>query len=294
MKKINIAIKNKTKLTKYLEENYDVTYYAKPSLLSKIFSKNNQDPDIYFHQGSINSKSLPMMEKSKRVIVSTNGMKNEITDKFPQIDGKKIDILYPYVTNNIEYDEDIKKSFREKYKIDDDTKIIYFTAKDLSASGVKKFLKIISEIEEKNFKVLIDADKKQLDQLKMLINRLKIDYQIILLEDHKNKDELFIASDIFILPTKQKVYSPNILKAMYFKNAVFVPTSNYGSEIIDTFSIMNSPDDPSTAFKVGALLANNEELVQIQNLNNNMSNSFSFASRLDIVKSIIESVSEKD
>ncbi|MEA3354105.1 MAG: glycosyltransferase [Campylobacterota bacterium] len=294
MKKINIAIKNKTKLTKYLEEKYDVTYYTKPSLLSKLFSKNKQDPDIYFHQGSVNSKNLPLIEKSKITIVNTNGMKNEILEKYPNIEAKKIQILYPYVTNNIEYDEDIKKDFREKYNISDDTRIIYFTAKDLNAGGVKKFLKIISELEEKNFKVLIDGDEKQIEQLKILINRLKIDYQIILLCDHKNKDELFISSDIFILPTKQKVYTPNILKAMYFKNAVFIPTSNYTSEIIDTFSIMNSPDDPSTAFKTGALLSSENELKQIQNLNSNMSKSFSFESRADIIKSIINSISEKD
>jgi hypothetical protein len=91
-----------------------------------------------------------------------------------------------------------------------------------------------------------------------------------------------------LLPTKQKLYNANILKAMYYKNIVFVPSSNYTSEIVDPFSIMNGVDDGSTSFKIDAVLSNHVELEQIQNINHESSLDFSFESRLNIIKSIIE------
>jgi len=287
MKKINIAIKNKTKLTKELEKLYDVTYYKKQSLLSKLIFKSKTNPDIYFQQGSLNKNALEMIESSKLTLVNSNGIKELILDKIPSIDKNKIHILYPYINHTIEYDEQIKIEFRKEYSIPEDTRLILFTANDLNTSGIKIFLKIMSNIEEKNFKVIVQSDSKQIEQLKLLVNRLKVKYQVIMIDNSKSKDELFIISDIFVLPTKQKSYATNILKAMYYKNAVFLPQSNYASEIIDTFSIMNSADDPTIPFKIDALLSNIVELEQIAQINQEMSESFDFNSRLNIINSII-------
>lgn len=291
MKNLHIAIKNKNKLTKKLESNYNITYYEKPTFLSKIGLKKIKYPDIYFHQGGIKSKETQeLIKNSKLIIVNSNGMKELITENFEDIDHKKVQILYPYVQNTISYDENIKNEFRKEYKVEENTKIIFLTAKDLNSAGIKTLLKIASNLEEKNFKLLIESDSRSIEQLKMQINRLKIPFQAILIENHKNKDELYIASDIFILPTKQKLYSSSILKAMYFKNAVFAPSSNFTSEIIDAFSIMNGIDDGSTPFKVDALLSNKDELKQIQNLNHTNSLNFDFESRYNIINSFIEKI----
>ncbi|MEA3384668.1 MAG: glycosyltransferase [Campylobacterota bacterium] len=289
MKKIKIAIKNKTKLTQKLEELYDVTYYKKQSLLSKLTFKSKIYPDIYFHQGSLNKQAIEMIENSKITLVNTNGLKELIVQKLPSLTKNKIHILYPYLNSSMQYDEKIKQDFRDKYSIQDDNKLILFTANDLNTNGLNTFFKIISQLEEKNFKVIVYSDKKQIEQLKILINRLKIGFQVIMLtiDDITNKDHLFIISDIFLIPTKQKAYISNILKAMYYNNAIFLPQSNFTSEIIDTFSIMNGTDDPTTQFKIDALLSNNDELQQIQEINRNMAKNFSFDSRFEIIKSII-------
>jgi len=287
MEKINIAIKNKTKLTSALEKEFDVVYETKPTLFQKIFSKKIFTPDIYIFQPPFTKDSLKSIQNSKKVIVNCNGMKNKIIEKYPEVDYKKIEVLYPYVTNKLEYDDDIKKRYREKYNLKDGEKVIFFTASDLHPNGLQNLLKIAGSLEEKNFKVLIESSKKQIDHTKLLLNRLKVKFQVILLEDHPNKDELFIFSDIFIVPTKKLSLNSNILKAMFFKNAVFIPQNNYTSEIIDPFSIMQGVDDPSISFKIDALLCNENELVQIQNINQEHSLNFDFKSRYSIMRSII-------
>ena len=288
MNSIKIAIKNKTKLTTRLETIYDISHYNEPSLLSKFTFKKKDYPDIYFHQGSINDKALDLIQNSKVIIVNTNGIKKQIINKLPNISQNNIFILYPYINNSIEYSKDIKKEFRTKHKIKKETRLILFTGSDLFLSGLKVFLTILSNLQETNFKVIIESNQKQIQNLKLLINRQKLPYEIILLEDYKNKNELFIASDIFILPTKQKLYAQNILKAMNYKTAVFLMSTNYASEIIDTFSLIQSDIDPSTAFKVDALLSNQEELKNIQKFNYKESLKYDFESRLNIINSIIK------
>lgn len=287
MKKINIAIKNKTKLTSTLQKEFDVTYETKQNLFQRIFSKNSFFPDLFFFQLPFNKDSLNNIQNSKKIIVNCNGIKNKIMEKYPGVDYKKIEVLYPYITNKLEYDDAIKKRYREKYNLKDEEKIIFFTATDLQANGIQNLFKIASSLEEKNFKVLIESSKKQIDHTKLILNRLKVKFQVILIEDHPNKDELFIFSDIFIVPTKKLSLNSNILKAIYFRNVVFIPQNNYTSEIIDPFSIMQGVDDPSISFKIDALLLNENELVQIQKINQEHSLNFDFNSRYEIVKSII-------
>jgi len=288
MKRLNIAIKNKTKLIQNLESVYDIQYYKEQTLFSKLTFQTKIYPDIYFHQGSLTDDALEMIEHSKVTIVNSSGLKASILETNRHINQAKINVVYPYAIAQTEYDKQIKQEFKKRYSIQKDTKLILFTASDLVASGVQNFIKVLSKLQEKNFKAVVSSDTKQIQSLKLLINRLKVDFQIILIDNCKNKDELFIASDIFVLPTKQKMFAPNILKAMSYKNAVFVPSTNYSSEIIDVFSVMQSLEDPSTPFRIDALLSNKKELKIIQKQNYETSQNFNFKSRCDIVKSIIQ------
>ncbi len=287
MKNITISIKNKTQLTQKLEESFCVTYYKKPSLFSKLTLKNKKYPDLYFHQGNLDIEALEMITNSTIVIVNSYGIKEIILSKLSDISKDKINVVYPYLVNTIKYDENIKINFKNKYSIEQDCKLILFTGNDLNTSGLKSFLNIISQIEESNFKVIISSDTKQIEQLKLIANRLKLNYEIIMLDNYKNNDELYIISDIFLLPTKQKNNPISILKAIYYKNVVFLPQENYGAEILDMFSIMNGVDDSATAFKIDALLSNTVELTQIHQSNVEISENFDLNSRIELVKTII-------
>ncbi len=288
MNSIKIAIKNKTKITQRVEKLYDVTYYKKPSLLSKLTFKSTQYPDIYFHQGIINDEALNMIENSKKTIVNSNGIKLKIMDRLSALNKDKIEVVYPYVNNTMGYDKDLKKEFKEKFDIDKKTKMIFFQGKDLALSGIKSLLEIFENMHKTNFVVMIESTSKEIQKLKLQVNRAKLPYKVIFFEDYKDIDELFIVSDIFILPTQLKLFSQSVLKAMYYKNAVFLMSSNYAAELIDTFSLIQDEYDRSTPFKVDALLINNDELKKIQKENHQKSLEFGFESRYELVESIIK------
>jgi hypothetical protein len=286
-KQIKIYIKTKTNLIVKLEDKYKIDYYQKKSFLASLFSKDDDNLDIYFHQGSLTQDAIDFIKKAKVVIVNTIGVKKQIVKKIPKINLDKIEIVYPYVVATKEYDKQIKQNIKDEYNIKKDERIIFFTAKDLTKSGIQYLFKILDKLYAKNFKVIIESSKQQIEKFRLQLNRMKLEYEVILLSDYKNKDDLFILSDIFVYPTQQQLFLPNILKAMYFKNAVFLPDTNYSSEIIDTFSVMRSLEDPSTSFRVDSLLMNKKELKNVQKENKIKMNDFSLENQFEIVQSII-------
>ncbi|MEA2018348.1 MAG: glycosyltransferase [Campylobacterota bacterium] len=290
MNKIHIAIKNKTQLTQALESKYEVDYHKEQTFFEKLTLKDKIYPDIYFHQGVVNEYALSLVENSSKIIVNSQYIKDEIIKKKPYITQRKIDIIYPYINSKIKYDKQTRKDFRKEHSIAKNTRLIYFTGKDLKQSGIDKFFKIIEGLDRNNFKVIIDTDSKQLESVRIKIDKTKMIDTFILLENYEDKEQLFIVSDIFILPTKQKLFVPNILKAMYFKCAVFVMKSNASSELVDSFSLIRGVDDPSTSFKVDALLLSNDELKKIKKENNKIAKTHTLQNNLKEIEQIIENI----
>lgn len=267
MKELVIAIKNKTNIINALKEFYEIKFYKEQTLFEKLLLKEKQYPDIYFHQGVVNTEALDMVENSKLTIVNSRGIKEQITDKRTYINSSKIEVLYPYINNKLEYSKEIKKEFRKLHEISKEDKIILFSSKDIEVGGINKFLEIVQNLENQNFFLLFDVTQKDKELLQDKLQKVKLEKKVIELKKEYSIDELFIASDIYILTTKQKLFSPNVLKAMYFRNAVFVIRENMSSEIIDSFSLILGQGDRSIYFKVDALLGNKKELKTIQKEN---------------------------
>jgi len=288
MEKIHIAINTKTKVLKELEKKFELTYFQEQTFFEKLLLKEKKYADIYFHQGSINTKALDMTEHSKITIVNSNSMKEKISEKRPYIKENKIFVLYPYINTQIKYDKQIKRDFRKKYEIKKEQRIIYFTGKDLITSGLENFLITIINLENKNYKILIDTNTQQVEKLKERLKHFKLDKQTIILENYTNSDKLFIVSDIFIFPTKQKLFASSVLKAMFLKNAVFVSRDNGASEIIDSFSLIFGQNDKTLSFKVDAILGNKEELKKIQKENYQVVKNMTLTNYIGELESIIE------
>ena len=288
MKKLHIAINTRTKVTQMLQEKFEVTYHQEQTFWEKILLKEKKTPDLYFHQGSINTKALDMIENSRLTIVNSNAIKELILEKRNYFDKNKIIVLYPYLVTDLVYDKNIKKQFRLNHGIEKGERIIYFSSKDLIQGGVDKFLEIVSKLERPNWKILIDTENTSRSIVQEKLDKYQLSSKAIVLENHENKDELFIASDIFILPTKQKLFAPSVLKAMYFKNAVFVNRENAASEIIDSFSLILGTNDQSVPFKVDALLGNKEELKKIQKENHLVVKNITFENYMQELEEIIE------
>jgi len=267
MNPLHIAIAQKTKVTKTLESLYDVTYYKEQSFLQKILLKEKKYPDIYFLQGSVNKESLEFVENSKLTIVNSKKIKEKIMDKKSYFNEKKIEVMYPYLTNKLEYDKEIKKAFKKNHKIAKDTSIIFFSSKDINKSGIDKFLEIVLHLENKNYKLLFDISSKDNELLIKKLEKTKLNEKALVFTDYENQDELFIVADIFILPTKLQLFTPSVLKAMYLRNVVFVERNNASSELIDSFSLILGQDDRGIYFKVDSLLNNPKEIKKLQKEN---------------------------
>lgn len=290
MKELIIAIKTKTKITKELEKLYNVSYYKEQTFFEKLLFKEKKYPDIYFHQGVINNEALDFVENSKATIVNTNYLKEKILEKRTYLNRNKIDVVYPYVVSSIEYDKKLKKSFKEEHNISKEEGVIFFTGTNLLHSGLEKFLQIVSSLENKNYKVLVYTDKIQGEKLQQKLQKYKLLEKTIIIDETINIDELFIISDIFILPTKQKLFAPNMLKAMYYRNAVLINRENSSSELIDSFSLILGDSDMSAAFKVDALLENKKELKTVQKENYLVVKNLTFESYLETIKRNIENI----
>ncbi|MFA7084665.1 MAG: glycosyltransferase [Arcobacteraceae bacterium] len=285
MQKIKIIYKTPTPLIEALlkEENFEV---LKPqSLLKKLTFKAKEYPDIYFHQGKLDTSSLEMLKNSKMNIVNSNTVK-ALVIKEAQIDASLIEVSYPsFVPQKIK-NKSAKKEFLKELKLDKKTKIILFTANNLKSAGVKEFIDTIINLNSTNFRVIIASDTQQITNLRFQLSKYDFEDKILLYENFENMDLLFAVSDIFILPTHTQAFALNIVKAMYYKTAVFTTADNHSSEIIDVFATMSLPHDPSTAFKIDALLSRNKDLKVIKKQNYKIAKEYTVEKELDKIKNI--------
>ncbi|RXJ90619.1 hypothetical protein CRV01_05560 [Arcobacter sp. CECT 8983] len=285
---LTINYKTRNSLISKLLEKENIKEVKKPSFFSKLFGKK-EFADIYFHSGNLDEQSLENIKKAKKVFVNSQTVHHELLKKF-QENLDKVEVLYPSV--NVEYKKpkEVKLAFCEKQNIDPKKKIVFFTAKNFKTSGVKEFISIVLQLSSENYIAVIEGDKKQITNLRFQLSKINVEDKILLLEDYANKDDLFLASDIFILPTYSKNFASNILKAMYCKCAVFVTASNPAKELVDIFSMMESPDDRSMQFKVEALLQNKNDLKLIKKQNRKIAKEYSLANALIKVEKSISTL----
>ena len=289
MNKTTIFYKSKNILIEQLEKQSNIEVLKEKNFFSKIFS-SKRFPDIYFHSGILDEDSKENILNSKMTIVNSFASMNEIIAR-TKISHEKIKVIYPSI--NVEYKEpkQTKAKICQELDIPIETKIIFFTAKNIKSSGVKEFLDICLSLNYQNFKVIIAANNKQIYNLKFQLPKYtNLENKIILLEDYKNMDDLFLASDIFILPTYNKSFSSNILKAMFCECVVFVTIENDVREVVDVFASMDSPYDPSIAFKIDAILLSDNDFKQIKKQNRELALEFTLESNLEKINHIIKNV----
>ncbi len=264
-----IYYKNETNLTKYTEQSHNTQLYKDGTFLTKIGLKKRVYPDIYFHSGSLNEFSKRLIINSKITIVNSRILKDTIC-KTLQISENKIEVILPAYEPKKYKKKEIQKAFKEKYMIDMEKKIIYFTAKDFERNGFKYFCTIINNLEMTNWKAVIStSDEKQMIYAKEFLTHHKLLNDVILINE-----EIFDVADIFILPTIVENFSLSVLKAMAHKCVVFSTRNNNAIEIMDVFSIMNGQKDSNISYKIDMLLRVKDEIKKIKKEN------FQIASKL--------------
>ncbi len=281
MNKTTIFYKTKNILIEKLEKQSNIEVLKERNFFAKIFSAK-KIPDIYFHSGSLDDDSKENILNSKITIVNSFAAMNEIIAR-TKISHEKIKVIYPSIEVEYKDPKEIKVKICEELQIDNESKIIFFTAKNIKSSGVKEFLDICSSLNYQNFKVIIAGNNKQIYNLRFQIPKYpNLENRLILLEDYKNIDELFLAADIFI--------SSNILKAMFCECVVFVTIENDVREVVDVFASMDSSTDPSIAFKIDAILLSEQDFNQIKKQNRELAFEFTLENNLAKINHIIENV----
>jgi len=289
MSQVTISYKAKTNLIDQLQKQENIKVLEEKGLLSKFISSKKEYADVYFHSGSLDDKAIENIKNAKKTIVNSLTLKEEILNK--DITSKEnIEVIYPSV--NIEYEKPklVKQRVCEKLEINPKKRIILFTGKNIKTSGVKEFIEILFSLNEQNYIGVIAADAKQIYNLKFQLSKFSYSNKLLLVEDYENMDELFLASDIFLLPTYNKSFSTNVLKAMFCKCAVITTVNNHSKELIDVFSTMESPSDRSTPFKLDALLMQKDELKKIKKQNRKIAKEYTLEKNLEKINKIIQAV----
>lgn len=290
MKQTTVYYKISNTLINNLKHRDDIKILKKPSFLTKLFSKKRY-PDIYFHSGELDENSIEFIKNSKFVVTNSFSNLNLILAK-TKISHEKIKVIYPSVDIKYQKPKELKEKYKDRFSLTENTKIIFFTAKNFKTSGVKEFLQIVSNLSFIDFKVIIAGAKQQLAALEFTLPKYsKLEPKIILLDESKEKlDELYLISDVFLLPSYNKNIASSVIKAMFCKCVVFSTMNNDAKEIIDVYATMENPNDPSTAFKIDAILFDENELKKIKKQNRNIALEMSLDKNIDKFNDILTKI----
>ncbi|MCT7525357.1 glycosyltransferase [Aliarcobacter cryaerophilus] len=290
MKQTTIHYKISNTLINNLKHRDDIKILKKPSFITKLFSKKRY-PDIYFHSGELDENSIEFIKNSKFVVTNSFSNLNLILAK-TKISHEKIKVIYPSVDIKYQKPKELKEKYKDRFSLTENTKIIFFTAKNFKTSGVKEFLQIVSNLSFIDFKVIIAGTKQQLAALEFTLPKYsKLEPKIILLDESKeNLDELYLISDVFLLPSYNKNIASSVIKAMFCKCVVFSTMNNDAKEIIDVYATMENPNDPSTAFKIDAILFDENELKKIKKQNRNIALEMSLDKNIEKFNDILTKI----
>ncbi len=290
MKQTTVYYKISNTLINSLKHRDDIKILKKPSFLTKLFSKKRY-PDIYFHSGELDENSIEFIKNSKFVVTNSFSNLNLILAK-TKISHEKIKVIYPSVDIKYQKPKELKEKYKDRFSLTENTKIIFFTAKNFKTSGVKEFLQIVSNLSFIDFKVIIAGAKQQLAALEFTLPKYsKLEPKIILLDESKEKlDELYLISDVFLLPSYNKNIASSVIKAMFCKCVVFSTMNNDAKEIIDVYATMENPNDPSTAFKIDAILFDENELKKIKKQNRNIALEMSLDKNIEKFNDILTKI----
>ena len=290
MKQTTVYYKISNTLINNLKHREDIKILKKPSFLTKLFSKKRY-PDIYFHSGELDENSIEFIKNSKFVVTNSFSNLNLILAK-TKISHEKIKVIYPSVDIKYQKPKELKEKYKDRFSLTENTKIIFFTAKNFKTSGVKEFLQIVSNLSFIDFKVIIAGTKQQLAALEFTLPKYsKLEPKIILLDESKeNLDELYLISDVFLLPSYNKNIASSVIKAMFCKCVVFSTMNNDAKEILDVYATMENPNDPSTAFKIDAILFDENELKKIKKQNREIALEMSLDKNIDKFNDILTKI----
>ena len=192
-------------------------------------------------------------QNAKRIIVNSKMIKKEIQENYG-INANKISLVYNgFDPEYLEFNESYKKLSKE-FKIDQGKKIFLFVGSGYQRKGVKSFLKIISQLKNKDILAFIVGKESKINFYKKLSKEYLIENKVIFTGPRQDVNDFYNVSDFFILPTHYEPFGNVVLEAMSYGNVVFTTSFNGASEILDSDFVMKDPFDYSLVDTIKDLL----------------------------------------
>ena len=147
------------------------------------------------------------------IFVFSNNMKDQVKKNFPKVK-KNIKIVNPGVDCNHFKPSLDKASLKKKMGFSSRDFIFLIVARIVGVKGIHHSINAISQLDNKNIKLLIVGDGPKKHQLKMLINYHKLNDKVSLLPYTYDPIKYYQVADIFLMPSTYEPFGQTIIEAM--------------------------------------------------------------------------------
>jgi len=156
-----------------------------------------------------------------------------------------------------------KGSFKRKFGIDEDDKIVLYLGRIHKIKGiailVKAFAKVVKLDDVKL--VVVGPDDGYLGELKALINALKMEDNMLISGPLYGRDKLeaYVDADVYVLPSRYEIWGMTILEAMACRTPIILSQNSGIAETIrDKAGLVIRPSPEGIQAALLKLLSNEE------------------------------------
>jgi len=206
-------------IVSHYARKYDVPYVVQPRGSLK-YDKGQNHLKKFFDL--ICGKKI--LNKSSKLLALTSNEKEEFLEF--DIPERKIKIVPNAINPNV-VPENLKKGkFRDKYDIDDNTKIILFLGRLNKIKGIDRLLKALPHLKNEDYQCIIvgPGKKDYKNELKNIVNENKLEDKVIFTGALYGKDKYkaYNDADVYVLPSRYEGFPNTALEAGLMRNPVIL------------------------------------------------------------------------
>jgi len=245
------------------------------SFLTSIFAKRNKVPYVLQAHGSVPQSqerflksiydglfSFQMLRNASKVIALSQREAQQYKDV--GVPEEKIEIIPNGIDMSRYGDLPRKGSFRKKFSISDDEKIVLYLGRIHKIKGVdilvEAFANVIDKLNDVKL-VVAGPDDGYLGELKHLIEALKIEKNVLVLGPLYGKDKLraYLDSDVYVLPSRYETFPMSVLEAVACGTPVILSENCGAAEYFkDKVGLVVKPNSKNLEKVILEMLQNQE------------------------------------
>jgi len=215
-------------LVHHYAKKYGIPYVLQPRGSVPTISKSKQKKlfDIFLGRSIVKDAS--------KIIASSQSESDQYLDVFPDLDGEKIEHIPNGIDLEIYQNLPGEGEFRRKYSIANDERVILFLSRIHERKGadilIEAFNKLRNELGEVKL-VIAGPDEGYLDKLKLIVNELNIENNVLFPGPLYERDKLeaYVDADVFVLPSKDRYESfGNVVLEAWACGTPVIVTNNCG------------------------------------------------------------------